>query len=122
MLLSSLVSTLQAYPLAEDVHVIEVRQFSAERFFVKIRANLPSAYRLQVRLYCNGDHIDYAYQLFSDTPVMRWDNKEEYPNLTTYPHHFHDVDGGVRESPLKGDPLADLEVVLSAVTAFLSRL
>ncbi len=122
MLLSSLVSTLQAYPLADHVNVVEVRQFSTEQFFVKIRANLPSTYGLQVRLYCNGDHIDYAYQLFGDAPVMRWDNKEEYPNLATYPHHFHDLDGRVRESPLKGDPTADLEVVLSAVTAFLSRL
>jgi hypothetical protein len=40
--------------------------------------------------------VDYAYQLLKlneDRPIMRWDNKEEFRDLNTYPNHFHDDQG-----------------------------
>jgi hypothetical protein len=67
---------LQAHPLCSNVRVIETQEFSPEQFFFKIRASLPEKYKLQVRLYFNQDHIDYAYQLFSDVPLLRWDNRK----------------------------------------------
>lgn len=54
------------------------------------------------------------------TSFLRWDNKEEFRHLATYPHHHHDEQGDVKPSALSGDPLRDIEVVLREVTAFLS--
>ena len=74
-----------------------------------------------MRVYFNRDHIDYAYQLFTDEPLVRWDNKEEFAHLATYPHHYHDEQGRVKASPLQGDPTKDIELVLQEVSDFLSR-
>jgi hypothetical protein len=112
---------LQAHPLCSNVRVIETQEFSPKQFFFKIRTNLPEKYKLQVRLYFNQDHVDYAYQLFSDVPLLRWDNKEEFDYLESYPHHYHDELGNVKASPLQGDPVKDIELVLQKVSAFLSR-
>jgi len=120
-LLGALMAILQAHPLCINVRVIETQEFSPKQFFFKIRVNLPEKYKLQVRLYFNQDHIDYAYQLFSDVPLLRWDNKEEFDYLESYPHHYHDELGNVKASLLQGDPVKDIELVLQEVSAFLSR-
>jgi len=78
-----MMAILQAHPLCSHVNVIETQEFSPEQFFFKIRASLPKKYKLQVRVYFNQDHIDYAYQLFTDGPLLRWDNKEEFVHLVT---------------------------------------
>ncbi len=111
---------LQAHPLCKRVTVIETREFSSDQFLCKLRADLPKDYRLQVRIYYNRGHIDYAYQLFTSVPVLRWDNKEEFRQLATYPHHHHDERGDVVASPLTGDPGQDLAVVLRRVDEFLA--
>jgi len=64
--------------------------------------------------------VDYAYQLFTAVPLLRWDNKEEFRHLRTYPHHHHDEQGNVKPSPLAGDPIEDIKVVLQEVSAFLA--
>lgn len=120
-LLGTLVALLQAHPLCSKVSVVETREFFPEQFFFKIRAELPEKHNLQVRIYYNRGHIDYAYQLFTDVPLLRWDNKEEFRHLKTYPHHHHDEKGNVEASPLQGDPVKDIEVVLQEASAFLSR-
>lgn len=111
---------LQAHPLCHHVRVIETRAFSPDQFFFKIRADLPETYGLQVRIYFNHGHIDYAYQLFTNEPILRWDNKEEFDYLESYPHHYHDAEGNVEASPLRGDPVEDIGFVLHAVAVFLS--
>jgi hypothetical protein len=103
------------------VNVVETKAFSPDQFFFKIRALLEGEYGLQVRVYYNRGHIDYAYQLFTDVPLLRWDNKEEFRHLGTYPHHHHDVEGHVHPSPLAGKPVQDIEIVLEAVVAFLDK-
>ncbi len=99
----------------------EIQEFSADQFFLKIRAELIKGNKFQVRVYYNRGHFDYAYQLFRDAPLLRWDNKEEFRNLGTYPHHHHDVQGNVLPSPLGGDPLKDIEYVLEQVSAFIAN-
>ena len=113
---------LQSHPMCEQAAVVETRAFSPDQFFFKVRAEFPGEHKFQVRIYCNRGHIDYAYQLFTDIPLLRWDNKEEFVHLETYPHHHHDEQGNVRPSPLIGDPIRDIEVVLQEVSAFLLRL
>jgi hypothetical protein len=44
----------------------------------------------------------------------------ETGNLSA-PHHHHDEQGNVKLSPLTGDPIIDIEVVLQEVSGFLSR-
>ncbi|HID52660.1 MAG TPA: hypothetical protein EYP41_11575 [Anaerolineae bacterium] len=48
----------------------------------------------------------------STLPLLRWDNKEHFPHLSTHPRHFHMADGRVTESPLTGNPTQDLPKVL----------
>lgn len=89
---------------------------------MKVRADLTSGHVLQVRLYRNGEHTDYAYQLFqTDTPVLRWDNKEHFPSISSFPHHFHNASGLVEFSPLTGDPAHDLPFLLNYLAIRESR-
>jgi hypothetical protein len=117
--LSFVITTLQGSPLCRAVRVLETHQFSDREFALKVRADLVSGGGLQVRLYFNDRHIDYAYQLFrNEQPVLRWDNTEHFPGIATYPHHFHAPAGHVGDSPLTGDPAHDLPVVLDYLTTF----
>ncbi len=120
-LLGHVTATLQTHPVCKRTEVIETQEFSSEQFFFKIRVKLSKGYNFQARIYYNRGHIDYAYQLFTDFPFLRWDNKEEFPELETYPHHHHDANGNVTSSPLTGEPTKDIGIVLREITTFLAR-
>ena len=100
--------------------MLETKAFSSDQFFLKIRAKLTGANKLQARIYYKQGHIDYAYQLFAEFPILRWDNKEEFRHLETYPHHYHDERGNIKPSRLTGDSASDVNIVLKDVTGFLS--
>lgn len=119
-LLGTVMAILQADPLCKNIAVVETKEFSPDQFFFKVRTELTEQHKLQVRVYYNQGHIDYAYQLFTDVPLLRWDNKEEFQHLETYPHHHHDEQGNVKASPLPGDAANDLEIVLEEVSSFLA--
>lgn len=121
-LLGNLMTLLQSHPVCKGARVVETKEFSRDQFFFKIRAALSKKdARLQVRIYYNRGHVDYAYQLFTNESLLRWDNKEEFRRLATYPHHHHDARGHVHPSPLTGEPLQDIGIVLQEVTAFLDQ-
>ncbi|MEW5717789.1 MAG: DUF6516 family protein [Chloroflexota bacterium] len=112
-LLNFIVSTLETSLLCVSVQVYETEQFSADQFALKVRAELKSGNVLQVRLYRTGMHTDYAYQLLAgDEPGVRWDNKEHFPSISSYPHHFHVTATQTESSSLNGDPTHDLPIVL----------
>lgn len=118
--LGALTAILQSHPLCEDLAILETREFSPDQFYFKVRAKLQREFQLQVRLYSNQAHVDYAYQLFKEgTPILRWDNKEEFRTLETYPHHHHDDRGNVLSSSLTGDPQKDLLLVLGEIEKYL---
>ena len=75
-LLGRLVAVLQTHPICRDVHVAETKAFSPDQFYFRIRAALDGGYWLQVRIYHNQGHTDYAYQVFTDVPLLRWDNAD----------------------------------------------
>jgi hypothetical protein len=103
------------------VRIIETDNFSRNQFALKVRAELADGKMLQVRLYYNQDHTDYAYQLVQNhKPILPWDNKEHFPGLSSNPHHFHNASGRVENSPLTGDPVHDLPLVLDYLTSILS--
>jgi hypothetical protein len=117
--LNLVITTLQGSPLCGTVRVLETQQFSELRFALKVRADLVRGGVLQVRLYYNDRHVDYAYQLFhADQPILRWDNKEHFPGIATHPHHFHAATGLVDDSSLNGDPVHDLPLVLDYLSTF----
>ncbi len=115
-LLSFVVTTLQTWSLCRAVRVLETRQFSKHQFTLKVRAELAVGGILQVRLYRNSEHTDYAYHLIHDDKAVRWDNKEHFPALSSHPHHFHNSSGQVEASPLTGDLFHDLPLVLDYLT------
>jgi hypothetical protein len=118
-----IVTTLQLLPLCQQVRVVSTNAFSAQQFAVKVRAILAEGNLLQVYVYHNNEHTDYAYQLaYDDKPILRWDNKEHFPTIATQPHHFHTNQGNVTDSPLTGDPSHDLPFVLDYLTKFLRPL
>lgn len=114
-LLGTVVTMLQGSRLCSGVRVVETQQFSDRQFAFKVRAELDHGGWLQVRLYVNGDHIDYAYHLATAGKVVRWDNKEHFAAVSTHPHHFHTASGRVEASPLRGNPEHDLQVVLRSI-------
>lgn len=119
-LLGLVTTVLQAHPDCKEVEIIQTKEFSLNQYFFKIRAAFSQGYKFQARIYFNRSHIDYAYQLFTDIPLLRWDNKEEFRDMETFPHHFHNFDGNVSPSPLTGDPYTDLQLVLQEVGKFIA--
>lgn len=99
--------------MQDTIRVFETIEFAENKFALKVRATFRDETQFQIYLYINKAHVDYSYQLFqSDEPILRWDNKEHYPKLSSYPHHFHSVDGDAQSSPLTGNPQTDLMYVL----------
>lgn len=112
-LLSYVVTALQSSGRCGTVRVLDTQSFSAHQYAIKVRAELLNGDALQIRIYHNSGHVDYSYQLLrANEPVMRWDNKEHFPEIASYPHHHHSAAGEVRISPLTGDATTDLPFVL----------
>jgi len=120
-LLGVVMTAIQSCPVYIEVTEVETRESSRDQFFFKVRATLSEGFNFQARIYYNNGHIDYAYQVFADAPILRWDNKEEFRQLETYPHHYHDENGNVKPSLLKGDTANDIEIVLQEIRRLLSR-
>ena len=120
-LLNLVVTSMQMNSLCTTVRVLDTHQFSDRQYALKVRAELAGGGSLQVRLYRNGDHTDYAYHVSIADTALRWDNKEHFRLLSSHPHHFHNASGRVETSLLNGDPAHDLPVVLSLVNRIAAR-
>ncbi len=120
-LLGWAVSELQVWPNASEVKIVESRVYSENRFHFKVRAKLAESYQFQIRFYYNRGHLDYSYQLFTDAPILRWDNKEDAEPLPTSPHHFHNDKDEIVESPLNGDPAHDWPLVRRVLEQFMEE-
>lgn len=120
LLLGTLMTKIQTSPVCKRAIVVETKIFSSDQFFFKIRADFSGGNNFQARVYYNQEHIDYAYQLFKDVPLLRWDNKEEFQNIPTFPHHYHDEHGNVKPSSLIGVPTNDIDIVLDEISGFIS--
>jgi hypothetical protein len=112
-LLAEIVSLLESSGFCDDTQITETSFFSTEQFAFKIKTTIFSSISFQIRIYYNHGHYDYSYQVFDNDPLCRWDNKEHFPELKTFPHHCHTMEGSVVESALQGDPANDLIKVLA---------
>lgn len=111
-LIAECVYLLHQSEFCDEPKVIETSFFSTEQFAFKIRTTIFSSLIFQIRMYYNQGHFDYSYQVFSEEPICRWDNKEHFSEIETFPHHFHALNGQITNSPLTGMPLDDLKIVL----------
>ena len=114
-LVKKLVDRLRMHPLIKDVRLLNYDETPTGKLELKIRCRLAKPFQLQIWLHHEAAFQDYAYQLFTDQPILRWDNAPHYPHQATAPHHFHDEQGSVLDSPLSGQVMADVEVVLSSI-------
>ena len=92
----------------------------AERSVHKIRCRLLlSKYQFEIRFIQTEQEMFYSYQLFSNHPIIRWDNAPHFPKIKTFPHHFHNFKGEVEDSELNGVSEKDLSLVLGKLIEFL---
>lgn len=121
-LVNSILKILRGHSLVKNVRLVSYDETPAGKLEVKIRSRLVGDYQFQIWLHYEPSALDYAYQLFTDQPLLRWDNAPHYPNIVTAPHHFHDENNKVSESPLTGNLSQDLNIVLSMIKEWLDAM
>jgi hypothetical protein len=119
MLVEQLLNALRTHHLLKNVRLLTYDETPSGKLEVKIRCQVSKNFQLQIWLHHKADFQDYAYQLFTAHPILRWDNAPHYPNQATAPHHFHDETGTVLDSPLSGNVMSDLPIVLSIIESWL---
>ncbi len=113
---TDVLNILSNNPIVRSLRVLECDETIFGKLVLKVRCILSSGYNFQVWLHHEPDFCNYSYQLFTDKPIIRWDNAPHYPNIVdNFPHHFHDETGNITSSQLKGNILLDLPVVLAEV-------
>lgn len=119
--LNDILTLLSESEIVANYKVLIADEIS-ERIYYKIRCTMiPSDYKLEMRFIQTKDEVIYSYQLFSEKPIIRWDNAPHYPNLKNYPHHFHNIDGNIKESDLTGNIKKDIKLVLNLVIKFITK-
>ena len=125
-LVTDLLTFLRGHRLVETVRIVQHDETPWGKIELKVRCRLASKsangdrYEFQVWLHREPAFQDYAYQLYTDRPLLRWDNAPHYPHVATAPQHFHSETNRVSASPLGGDPLADLPLVFDEVERWIA--
>lgn len=114
-LVKDVLEILATNALIKSARVVNYDETPFGKLEVKIRCGLPKKHQLQIWIHVEPKSLDYAYQLFTTMPLLRWDNAPHYGRLATAPHHFHDEHGKVYESPLTGEVKKDLRIVLREI-------
>jgi hypothetical protein len=97
-----------------------VEDETLDRAFYKIRCRLlRPMYQIELRLIQAEEELLYSYQLFTEKPLMRWDNAPHFPTLQNFPHHFHNEANDVAASLLTDDPVQDLPDILTHIKTVL---
>jgi len=73
-LIDALLDLLRGHWLVRNVRIVNYDRTPAGKLELKIRCRIAKGYQLQVWLHHEPAFQDYAYQLFTDHPVLRWDN------------------------------------------------
>ncbi len=120
-LLAELLDILSQSQIVQATQVVEHDETARGRVLLRIRCQLPLGYNLQIWVHHQRAFQRYAYQLFTDRPILRWDNAPHHPEIRGFPHHFHDETGREFPSILKGDSLVDVPMILNEIAQFLER-
>lgn len=93
---------------------------SVHNLLTKWRIQLKGGYALDI--YFNAGNGKYSYTLsMGDSRILGWDNAPHHPNLSNFPHHFHNAGGGIFPSTLNGNPEHDLEIVRTEIEHILAE-
>lgn len=103
---------LRASAKVTAIEILHNDPIAADNFLFKLRCQLTTGTKLQIRLRAVAGQLRYSYQEFDVIEIQRWDNAPHFPRLKTHPHHYHSPQGEVLDSPLTGNPLSDLPIVL----------
>jgi hypothetical protein len=117
-LLDNLLARMRSTPELSDIQVVENEFVDDETFTFKVRATVVPNF-LQVRFLADKNLERYSFQLYSNRPLLRWDNLPHYPDLSNFPHHFHDQDEKTFSSNLTGDLLNDFDTVMVEIKTFM---
>lgn len=119
--LSEIIEHLKNKNIISSIKVVSVDD-SLQRSICKVRCSLlPSRFKLEIRLIQTETETIYSYQLFRKRPIIRWDNAPHFPDIASFPHHFHDQKGNVVESNLIGNVLDDIDLILRQIRLFLTE-
>jgi hypothetical protein len=120
-IVDDILSILEADALVDDARIVNYDETPSGKVEAKIRCQLPKKHLLQIWIHLEPESLDYAYQLITTVPLLRWDNAPHYGHLASTPHHFHDENGDVFDSPLTGNVKRDLKIVLSEIRKWMKE-
>jgi len=120
-LLDAILAVLSASPLIKEFQIEELDKTPEGDFLLKVRCRLLGGQFFQIRIRHTFSFTRYAYQMFTDAPLFRWDNVPHYPQLDNFPHHFHRKQDAPVPSNLIGNPVVDLSQVLKEADLLLSE-
>lgn len=112
-----ILTLLNKSPVLSNLRVVELILYGQDAFRAKVRANVTNGLMFQAWLNHNDQHTRYAYQVFRHgQSILRWDNAPHHPEQRlNFPHHFHDIYGQLTASPLSGNPVTDIAIVLEEI-------
>jgi len=112
---SEIISYLQSVSFISSLKILAIDEILT-RSVLRVRCNLlPSTHHLEIRLVQTENESIYSYQLYTDRPIVRWDNAPHFPEISTFPHHYHNLKGEVESSHLKGSVFEDLDYILKNI-------
>jgi len=121
-IVDDILSILESDALIESARIVNYDETPSGKLEARIRCQLPKKHLLQIWIHLEPEALDYAYQLFTTVPLLRWDNAPHYGHLTSAPHHFHDEQGDIYDSPLTGNVKRDLRIVLGEIRKWMKQL
>jgi hypothetical protein len=91
---------LNANPLVVRYDVVEFRILE-NGFYYRCEVLWQDSSRLFARDYSTSSKRAYSFhwQDAENRCILRWDNAPHFPRLATFPHHRHNADDTVSESP-----------------------
>ncbi len=116
--LNKIIAALENAPFIGKVELLMSDEVE-KRGFYKLRCVLvPSRYKLDIKFIKTERDLIYAYQLYADEAIARWDNEPHYPDLKNFPNHYHRK-GKVIASVLSGRPIQDIRKLFSVILEIL---
>ena len=109
---------LNEEPLFLENAIVEKTVIDEKDYSFKIRSTIKDNLFFQIRFRQIDDQVRYSYQLFSNKPILRWDNSPHFPGLENFPHHFHDEADSTKPSKLTGEIFVDLNIVLGEIKKY----
>jgi hypothetical protein len=112
---------LHQHALVKTTRVVYFDETPLGKVEFKVRSRLEKNLQLQIWIHSESESLDYAYQLFSTIPLLRWDNAPHYNKVSSAPHHFHAENGSISASPLTGNVKKDLKIILKAINVWMKQ-